>query len=265
MVYQIPRGGIADDAINTNKLSLDAVQSSDIADGAVTLDKLAVDSKKFGTYSETPANLNLTLNVSDLNQFVYLDPPATGSFYTITLPEIDVTPIGYWITLVTTQNWADVTHYALVSSQTGDSINGYVNNSVKISAIFNGVTTVTISLGVDGWVVKEYKTTGIVSDKNGSNLYDGYVTSTSSEINQKTLSELVYITSSTSKYNLSTGVSNGSMVTFLFENTLEPSNLEIASASGNALIMGESSLIVDIPLASLTLTYVNSTIGWRIF
>ena len=40
MVYQIPRGGIANNAIDTTKLAGDAVETADIADSAVTTAKI---------------------------------------------------------------------------------------------------------------------------------------------------------------------------------------------------------------------------------
>jgi hypothetical protein len=264
MVYQIPRGGIADNAIDTDKLATDAVQSADIGTAAVTLEKLSSDAKKYGTYSETATNQSITLVEADLNQFLYLDAPASGNTYAITLPLLADTTIGFWITFVTNGAWGDSDDYVTVIPATGDSINTIGATNIKITSPESGSTTVTIVRGLDGWIVTDYSTRSRLSNKTSNSIYDSLDLPTAASISQQASSELVYITSSTSLYSLNSSPANGSMVTFVFENAIDPSDLEIVSAGNANDIMGEDSLIVDTPVTSLTLIFVNRTIGWRL-
>jgi len=264
MVYQIPRGGIADNAINTDKLSTNAVQTGDIQDGVVTLSKLSSDAKKYGTYSETATDQSITLVEADLNQFLYLGAPASGNTYTVTLPLLGDTTIGFWITFVTDGVWGDPDDYVSVVPVPGDSINTISSTSIKITSPVSGTTTVTIVRGLNGWIVTDHSTLSRLNDKTSNKIYDSLDLPTAASITQQASSELVYITSSTSLYSLVTTPPNGSMVTFVFENSTDPSNLEIVSAGNSNDIMGEDSLIVDTPVTSLTLIFVNKTIGWRL-
>lgn len=263
MVYQIPRNGIADNAINASKLATDAVLTGNIANGAVTSDKLSTNAKQFETFSPTPTNQNLALTFENLNKFIYLNPPSAGNFYDITLPEINDTPLGYWVTFVTSNSWNTPIAYADVKIASLDKLNGIVDSFVRIQSIRNGNTSVTILRGIDGWIVIDYTTTSVLQSKNSNNSYDQYQYDiVSTTVDQKSNSELVYITSNISTYNLNSSPSNGSIVTLLFENIKDASNLVINA--GGAQIMGDSSLVVNLPIASLTLTYVNNTVGWRI-
>lgn len=264
MVYQIPRGGIANDAINTDKLAIDAVQSADIGTAAVTLDKLSSDAKKYGTYSETPTDQSITLTEEDLNQFLYLGDPSSGINYTVTLPALVDTTIGFWITFVAEGSLGGSDRYVTVTATGSDKINSLTNTSVKISSPGSGCTTVTIVRGLDGWIVTDYSTVSRVSNKTFNNIYDGLDLPTAASILQQTNNELVYITSSTSLYSLKSTPANGSMVTLVFENSIDASDLEIRSSGNVYDIMGEESLIVDTPVTSLTLIFVNTTIGWRL-
>jgi len=156
MVYQIPRDGIANNAITSVKIQDGAVTTNKIGNLQVTLAKLSADAKKYGTYSATPIRSNTTLTSAQVNQFIYLGHDG-GTNYTITLPNASDVNDGDWFTFVATDEFADDSYAninrdkATIQTSGGGGINGFpATTSLEVDEAYSIVSIVSYE---DVWIV----------------------------------------------------------------------------------------------------------------
>ena len=156
MAYQIPRDGIANNSISSNKLQDGSVTTNKIGDSQVTLVKLASDAKKYGSFSGTPVNTNVTLTVAQVNQFVYLGHNGSNN-YTVTIPDASSVNDGDWFTFVGTDEFTDNSYAninrdkATIQVSGGGGINAFPNTtSLEIDEAYSVVSIVSYE---DAWII----------------------------------------------------------------------------------------------------------------
>lgn len=156
MAYQIPKDGIANNSISSDKLQAGSVTTNKIGDAQVTLAKLASDAKKYGTYAATPLRANATLTTAQVNQFIYLGHDGSTN-YTVTLPLASDVNDGDWFTFVATDEFADNSYAninrdkATIQTSGGGGINGFpATTSLEIDEAYSVVSIVSFE---DTWLI----------------------------------------------------------------------------------------------------------------
>lgn len=156
MAYQIPKDGIANNSISSDKLQDGSVVTNKIGNLQVTLAKLSSDAKKYGTFTTSPLQISTTLTASQVNQFIYLGHDGSTN-YTVTLPLASDVNDGDWFTFVATDEFTDNSYANInrdkVTIQTpgGGGINGFpASTSLEIDEAYSIVSIVSYN---DEWII----------------------------------------------------------------------------------------------------------------
>lgn len=269
MVYQIPRDGISNNAISSVKIEDGAVTTNKIGNLQVTLAKLSADAKRYATYQSTPITANVSLTNAQVNTFVFIGHSGTNPIVTIPIAS-DVND-GDWFTFVTNEDYdsfpnaAALTKYAQIKTTTGGGIDGLnTSDSIFIDTAFSSITLVSYE---DIWRIVNVSP-ALVDYASGSPRVSDYLAGTEYASIQSTNGNVtagpnsfISVTSEGQTVTLPSDPKSGDKVTI---NVAGEFVETLIARNGNQIMGLAEDMILDVPYATLTLIYVNSTVQWRI-
>ena len=242
MVYQIPRGGIANNAIDTTKLAGEAVESADIATAAVTFDKLSGDARRQNITRLEGSTATLTLTEVQSNGNVLVDCSVNAKL--ILLPASPSS--GTWVTV------SDIKKNSSVNA-----ITIRPNSANSINEGTDGADYILNSNGVSITLVYDADNTNWVL--SNTDIKDNvFTTNANTSIRP---GDFCVVTQDNITLTLPASPVSGNIITINMAGTYT----NVTVARNGKQIMGLSeNLIINIPNTTVTLLYVNDTVQWRI-
>lgn len=275
MAYQIPRDGIANNSISSNKLQDGSVTTNKIGNNEVTLDKLSADAKKFGTFDATPVRSSVTLTSSQVNQFIFLGHNG-GTNYTITLPDASDVNDGDWFNFVATDEFADNSYAninrdkATIQVSGGGGINAFPNTtSLEIDEAYSVVGLVSYE---DEWII--YSRTSGTRFNSGDDISvqdfevqrDYRVISATSGTGDTVSTEAngYYRADGNATFTLPSNANYGDKVTISLQG--DDTDSVLIDRNGNQINGLAEDMTIDIPWATVTFRWTGSGADnqWRV-
>lgn len=255
MVYQIPKDGIANNAVTSLKILNSAVITDKILNGAVTLPKLGSDAKRFPILGSTPITANTSLTNAQVNQYIFVGYNAANPVFT--LPLIADVNDGDWFSFITNEDYATAGRQVTINPGSGDSIDGFAADAgLVIDIPFSGTTLVAF----DGkWYILDTQVSS-QSQKVANNRRYAVVNTTSTNYTLEP-GEFLSVTADGITVTLPADPLDGETVSINLAGDFQ--NVKVGR-NGKEILGVPEDLIIDTPYATVTFIYVNSTVQWRV-
>jgi hypothetical protein len=242
MVYQIPKAGIANNAIDQFKLEDGAVTNNKIGDSQITLAKLSGDARRQSVTRLEGSTATLTLTEALSNGNVLVDCSVNAKL--ILLPASPSS--GTWLTI------SDIKKNSAVNAITirpdgANSINEGTNgvdyilnsNGASITFVYDAINA--------NWVL------------SNTDIKDNVFTANANTSIRP--GDFCVVTQDNITLTLPASPVSGNIITINMAGTYT----NVTVARNGKQIMGLSeNLIINIPNTTVTLLYVNDTVQWRI-